>query len=81
MDGTAKTPECTRCQTPMEVGFLVDRGDSIYKYQGTWVEGPPQPGFWGNTRIVAGRRQLDVLTYRCPSCGRLESYAHEPASR
>ncbi len=67
---------CLRCQTPMEVGFMADVGDYSVVQQTRWCRGQPNPSFWGGEVQHKQMRQgLRVLTYRCPNCGYLESYA------
>jgi hypothetical protein len=78
MGGIGQLPEYPRCQTPMEAGYLLEYGYGDRKAQATWVEGKPEMGWFFGLK-TSNRRELLVVTYRCPSCGRLESYAHEPA--
>jgi hypothetical protein len=57
----------------MDEGFLKDEGyGAVYPTQ--WVEGHPEKSFWETTK-TRGKRQVPVATYRCSSCGYLESYA------
>ncbi len=67
-------PKCSKCQTEMETGYIMDRGHHNTRSQSTWVEGEPEPSFWTGTKI-AGKEQFQVHTFRCPNCGYLESYA------
>jgi hypothetical protein len=39
-----------------------------------WVEGAPEKSFWLGTK-TRGKKQVQVATYRCKTCGYLESYA------
>lgn len=72
-----QTPTCIRCKSPMETGFVVDRGDySLPDYQ-RWVEGVAERSHWTGLK-TAGREIFAVTTYRCQQCGYLESYAKEP---
>jgi DNA-directed RNA polymerase subunit M/transcription elongation factor TFIIS len=68
------TPKCSKCQTEMEVGYIMDRGHNNAKAPATWVEGEPVRSLWWGTKI-SGKEQLQVHTFRCPKCGYLESYA------
>jgi predicted nucleic-acid-binding Zn-ribbon protein len=69
------TPEhkCPKCQHEMEEGFIAD-----VTYGGVvtskWVEGEPEKSFWTGTK-TRGKRQVEILTFRCSNCGYLESYA------
>jgi hypothetical protein len=51
-------------QTHPTVQFLI----------GSWVAGVPKKGWIGGVKLK-GRRMSDITTYRCTSCGYLESYA------
>jgi hypothetical protein len=60
----------------MEAGFVADYGYGEVK-QSTWVDGEPVRSFWTGLKM-RGRDKHAVVTYRCPACGYLESYADEP---
>lgn len=72
--------KCLRCQSPMEEGFVLDTAHGGIR-QSRWSPGKPQPSFWTgevkSNQFMAARR---VTTYRCPTCGYLESYALEQSS-
>ncbi len=57
----------------MDDGFIVDdtHGGVV---QSQWTEGKPRGWFWFGVRVPRQDRHA-VTTYRCPSCGYLESYA------
>ena len=57
----------------MDDGFIVDdtQGGVV---QAQWTEGKPRHSFWLGIRVPRQARHA-VTTYRCPSCGYLESYA------
>jgi hypothetical protein len=57
----------------MEIGFTLDRGEGYFQQH--WMAGTPEKGLLGGLK-VRGRRRMEVLTYRCLSCGLLESYAN-----
>jgi len=63
---------CPKCQGKMEEGVI---GDVSYNktLASKWIEGIPEKGFFGLK--VRGKRQFEVTSYRCISCGYLESYA------
>ena len=75
-NNTMNTPKCLRCGTLMTEGFMMDatQGAALVA---RWVAGPPERSFWTNTK-VRGKEQRKVVTYRCPKCGYLESYAGDP---
>lgn len=68
------TPECSRCRQAMEAGFIVDYGYAT-AHQPAWIAGAAEWSRWSGLKLK-GRRKLPVVTYRCPHCGRLESFAH-----
>ena len=75
-DSMSKPPTtCPKCQGEMIQGFVAD-----FTHAGvvvaTWVQGPPEKAFWTGTKIEP-RKKLPVATFRCASCGFLESYARK----
>lgn len=70
---TAHT-ECPTCRVAMEAGFLIDKADYNVPEQQEWAEGTVEHSFWSGLSLK-GREKLPVVTYRCPSCGLLRSYA------
>ena len=65
--------ECPKCRGKMEEGFIKDEGYGTIQAS-KWVEGLPEKSFWTGTK-TRGKNQVQVITYRCPGCGYLESYA------
>src|SRR5665647_2673293 len=65
-------PQCLRCSTAMQEGFIWDSNFSM-DFVTRWVPGAPKPGFFGPK--VPSKDVCKVLTFRCPKCGYLESYA------
>ena len=51
----------------------MDGGDGTFKHEQVWVAGKPEFGFFGGVK-VRGRTQFEVVTYRCPAGGLLESH-------
>ncbi|HEX6039374.1 hypothetical protein [Longimicrobium sp.] len=69
-------PICPDCQRRMEGGYMLNGVPaSGHVAAGTWVEGPPEKGFWGLK--LKGRRQLTVYAWRCPGCTQVRLYAPE----
>ena len=66
---------CPKCKQQMQEGVTLDRtyGSVL---SSSWVEGPVVKG-WLGLRL-RGRTIIDITTYRCSSCGYLESYAPQP---
>jgi hypothetical protein len=68
-------PTCPKCGTTMSPGFTTSG-----PLQVRWV--PGQPHSWipgrevGMAQTTSG---LKVISYRCPSCGLLLSYAPSPS--
>ena len=60
--------KCPKCHGEFEKGFTADRtGDIHLKTKSQWAKG---------TKFLVGLKEPhDVVTYRCISCGYLESYA------
>jgi len=56
----------------MEVGLIPDEAHGRTGMS-KWVEGIAQMGFFGLK--LRGRRQFEIIAYRCTKCGYLESYA------
>ena len=69
----ARTRTCPKCQGAMSEGFILDHNHSA-RAVGRWVEGAPEKSFWLGIRL-RGKTQLPIVTWRCGSCGFLESYA------
>ena len=72
-------PECPRCGRRMEAGYVVDRtsgpvGEMPWRQQARWVAGTPERSRLSGLRL-RGKVQVAIVTYRCPRCWRLESYA------
>jgi hypothetical protein len=57
-------PSCPTCNVTMEIGHTV--GFGLVK----WVAGEPV--------LYGSGAPLPILTYRCPNCGYLASYARTP---
>ena len=59
----------------MEPGFIIDKGVPSGSVSAPeWAEGAPEPSFWSGLQL-RGRERHAVGTFRCPTCGYLESYA------
>lgn len=67
------SPECQHCKVRMETGFMVDHGHGI-TYPAAWVAGPAKWSRWFGMRVKRSEK-VPVTTFRCPRCGRLESFA------
>jgi len=68
--------KCIRCDGQLEKGFMLDKGESDLTRQANWASGEPNTSFFRFSAVKSGSRSLPVTTYRCVSCGRLESFAH-----
>ena len=64
---------CPKCDGEMVQGFLMDATYGSIRVA-SWVKGPPKKAFWTGTKVDIGY-ELPIGTFRCSSCGFLESYA------
>jgi hypothetical protein len=71
---TTPSERCPKCDGEMVQGFLIDLGHANSARVSRWAEGAPQKSFWTGTRTPADA-VLPVGTFRCSTCGFLESYA------
>lgn len=65
---------CPKCHGMMVQGFIFDREDGGLRRVIDWVEGPPEKAFWTITKAPK-EKCIPIGTFRCLSCGFLESYA------
>ena len=66
-------PQCPKCRSRMEAGFVLDNGYGTVT-QSEWAEGEPQCSIWTGIRMK-GRERHPVVTYRCSRRPYFESYA------
>lgn len=69
----SQTRACPKCQSRMIEGFTLDHTYGGYAVS-SWIEGPAKKSFWMGVALE-GRKPLELSTWRCSSCGYLESYA------
>jgi len=64
---------CPKCNSQMEQGFVMDNtyGARVVSH---WAAGPPQKSFWAGTKLPE-EKLIPIGTFRCSSCGYLESFA------
>lgn len=58
----------------MERGYVLDHGYGTTAYPSAWIVGLPEWSRWTGLKLRR-KTKLPVTTYRCPNCGRLESFA------
>ncbi|HVZ94690.1 MAG TPA: hypothetical protein VG797_09290 [Phycisphaerales bacterium] len=75
----AHHPECLLCHVYMELGFMVDRADGGSAVQASWSPGAPIKNWFNGIKSKQKKSAVPVVTYRCPACGRLESFALLPS--
>ena len=63
---------CPKCKGQMEEGFVVDYAGNFPQVS-EWSAESPKMGWFGFGVDVKGVRK--ITSYRCTSCGYLESYA------
>ncbi len=81
-DGDQETRDylpCQKCGKSMERGFILDESYDRHRVS-EWAEGQPEKYFMLGIVSVPGavkspEVRIPVVTFRCPSCGYLESYA------
>jgi len=66
--------QCSKCNSKMEEGFLLEKGDAGVLSPGNWVGGKPEKSLLHGVSLK-GRALYEITTFRCTSCGYLESYA------
>lgn len=66
-------PQCPNCKSEMQQGFVIDNtyGARIVSH---WAAGAPRKSFWVGTKLPE-EQQIPIGTFRCPTCGYLQSYA------
>ncbi len=69
--------DCSKCNSPMQPGYLLEEGHGNERSITAWVEGQPQKSFWMG--LKPPQEKLETCTWRCVRCGYLETYAHAPA--
>lgn len=71
-----KSLTCPRCGNRMQLGSIIDYGQNRFvSRQARWVEGEPEKSWITGSMKTSGRRVIPITSYRCQSCGYLESYA------
>ena len=73
----APHPECPQCRLRMEPGYLVDHGHGV-AYPAAWVAGVPEWSRWFGLKVKR-KDKVPVTTFRCPRCGRLDSFGRPGA--
>lgn len=66
--------QCSKCNSDMEEGFLLEKGESPILSSETWVTGKPVKSVFTGLSLK-GKTVYDVVTFRCIACGYLDSYA------
>ena len=64
---------CPKCSRMMVLGFIPEF--SHRSSVSFWVEGEPEHSFWAAGVKIPDDKIIDIVPYRCPECGFLESYA------
>jgi DNA-directed RNA polymerase subunit RPC12/RpoP len=65
---------CSKCNSDMEEGFVLEKGDAGTLSSETWVAGKPDGSFFSGVSL-RGKVVYDIVAFRCIACGYLESYA------
>jgi rubredoxin len=70
------SPTCPDCKVPMDSGLIVDfTYGTDSSEQPIWVEGTAEPSWWTGGLKLGDKERLPVVTFRCPQCGQLKSFA------
>ncbi len=72
----ARSRTCPKCQSSMAEGFVIDRKEGG-RAVSSWLEGSPKKSIWTGVSLD-GKTPIEIATWRCGSCGFLESYAIAP---
>ena len=72
---TSSPQLCPKCGKGMEQGFVLDNTYGA-RVVPQWARGAPLKSLWSGTKLPEGDF-VPVGTYRCSSCGYLESYARD----
>jgi hypothetical protein len=69
---------CPKCDGEMEQGFILDLAHgNYYQIASRWAAGVPQKSWFTGTKPVPKDTVIPVGTFRCVTCGFLESYARQ----
>ena len=71
---TSAPDRCHKCGGEMGHGFIPGNYAHEGRVVGTWAPGEPRRSFWSGTKPPDGP-EIPIATFRCASCGFLESYA------
>lgn len=69
----ARSKTCPKCQTSMIEGFVIAEKEGR-RTVSSWLEGAPIRSFWMGVKL-GGKTPIEIVTWRCGSCGFLEGYA------
>jgi hypothetical protein len=59
----------------MDAGFIVDfTYGNDFSEQPSWVKGPAETSIWKGLKL-GGKQRIPIVTFRCPECGQLKSFA------
>ena len=67
-------PNCPACRVAMDAGYTFDHVSHSSLRQAQWVEGMPEKSFWTGLK-TKDRDVRPIVTFRCPRCGMLASFA------
>ena len=76
-------PKCLVCDVEMEPGVMIDRGESNMSRGVRWAPGLLREPRWFKWELSAAQVKAakPVVTYACPTCGRMESFVKVPLAR
>ncbi|MDC3379444.1 hypothetical protein OAX78_04095 [Planctomycetota bacterium] len=73
---------CSKCNTPMETGFVPTSKGGVSLFSAAWHPGPPDSdkSFWEKFATGPGvkvdpEKLIPICACRCPSCGIVELHS------
>ena len=80
---TESALSCPKCSGEMVHGFVIDRSHA-FTFVSQWKRGTPTPNSWFESLFTGlgiktpkAAECLSIGTFRCKTCGFLESYARD----
>ncbi len=66
---------CPKCHTQMQQGYILDSMyGNVITTTSKWSRGKPKK-ILSFALPSSDKKSMEIVTYRCPECGYLESYA------
>jgi len=72
--------KCPKCTDDMKQGYILELGEAPLLSVSQWIAGPPVKSSFFGGGLKLNKEQYPIESFRCVSCGYLESYALPPSS-